>query len=80
MERVLAQKATVGAVTALEGHVIEIAFEDQTLQIAAARYWLFMELMSDASRQLARQRFRCSPGAAPGSGQARAQHSAEVVQ
>jgi hypothetical protein len=37
MERVLAQKATVGAVTALEGHVIEIAFEDQTLQIAAAR-------------------------------------------
>jgi hypothetical protein len=49
---VLARRLNVGTVAELDNGSIEIVFEGQVLRMAAGRYWTFMELMSEASRQL----------------------------
>jgi hypothetical protein len=40
----------------MRGGVIEIDFDGQAMRVPVERYWIFMELMSEASRQLAHSR------------------------
>lgn len=56
VERVLARNLDVGAVNELRSGVIEIGFDGQAMRVSVERCWIFMELMSEASRQFAHGR------------------------
>jgi hypothetical protein len=53
-KRMLAKNSNGGSVKELATGTIEIVFDGGALRIASARYWEFMELMSNAARTFVR--------------------------